>query len=169
MRARSTVLTLLAAAALAAAPDPLGAQRREDWVHGGIGLSLLSSRGPAAYTGEQVSARGWGGIVWAPMLPSLHGYATLEGFTNETGQLPREFGVFNVVLTVPFHGAPFGLVPFVGAGLGLGGGEPGITPVLAGGSLWSRGKKGGLVPFAMVERLTSRERTTLRLGVWYGI
>lgn len=169
MRTRSTVLSLLVAVVVAVGPASLSAQSGEVEAHGGIGLTLLSSRGPDSFTDEMVSARGWGGIAWAPISPLFHGYATLEGFTNASGHTPRSFGTFTTVFTVPFRGVPFGLVPFVGAGLALGGGAPGVTPVLSGGTLWSISKEGGLVPFAMVERLTSRDRTSLRLGVWYGI
>ncbi len=162
----SLLVMLFVVSALLVAPRTLHAQRDDSWVHGGLGLSLLSSQGPDTFTGEKVTARGWGGIAWGPIAPLLHGYATLEGFTNPTGNIPKKFGVFNIVFTVPYHHAPFGLVPFVGGGLGLGGGESGVTPILAGGTLWSTDR--GVVPFAMVERLTSRDRTTLRIGVMLG-
>jgi len=164
-----TVRSLLIAFVMAGVPASLLAQAGEVEAHGGIGLTVLSSRGPDSFTDEQVSARGWGGIAWAPISPLFHGYATLEGFTNASGHTPATFGSFSTVFTVPIRGVPYGFVPFVGAGLALGGGAPGVTPVLSGGTLWSISKKGGLVPFAMVERHTRRDRTSLRLGVWYGI
>ena len=159
-------LALLAALS-SLAPRALRAQTDDSRLHGGIGLSVVSTRGPDSITDESVTARGFGGLLWAGMTPVVHGYATLETYHGKPGSGSASFGAFTTVFTVPYQRLSSGVIPWLGAGVGFGGNGAGLTPVLSAGTVWRSGYR-GLLPYLMVERLTRRDRTSLKLGVMVG-